>query len=89
MSFHFQRNEEYLFVNHLLRIMYGILPSYAAYQDNSDVWIFWNELAKDNDGSYEKIYDYLCSVNMIEKKEGKSQICIRESVENFVQEYFE
>ena len=89
MSFYFEPNEEYLFVNHLLTIMHGKLPSYAMYHDNFETWVFWKELAKDDDDSYQKIYDYLCSVNKIEKKEGYYQSCIRERVENFVQEYFE
>ena len=88
MTFHFQSNEEYLFVNHLLTMIYGKLPSYVMYQDNSDTWIFWKELAKDDDESYQKIYDYLCSVNKIKKKEKMSQNYIRKSVENFVKEYF-
>lgn len=57
MSFNFQPNEEYLFVNHILKLMYGKIPSYAAYQDNSEISFFWNSLSKDEDNSYEVIYN--------------------------------
>ena len=87
----FDSTTEYLFINNIMTIMHGYLPSYAYYTSNSEAVNFWNEL---EDDKYPIIFNYLIENEFInfdidEKKMSyKNTIIMKNEVLNFVFLYF-
>ncbi len=81
--FNFSSDEEYLFVNFCLNMLYNKLPSYCYYFDNSELDNFWNNLS---DEEVKMIYDYLCSKNQICSRNNYTNN--RKGVMDFVNGYF-
>jgi len=70
-----------IFVNQLLNILYGRLPSYCYYTDEDDISCFFNNLTPED---YEKIYNYLLLNEEIVESDGDK----REIFENYIREFY-
>jgi len=60
----FDSNTEFLFVNHMLSLMHGRLPSYVYYSSNHELrHLFWNNLTLNE---FIRVYHYLYYNGFIE-----------------------
>lgn len=88
---YWSRDTEYIFVNQCLCLdEYGYptqsLPSYACYQDNTELYLFWDNLEMDD---YNRIYKYLKNTDFImDDNENFADDEIMNKVISFRQTYF-
>jgi hypothetical protein len=59
-----------MFVNRLLNLLHGKLPSYCYYTDGDDFSNFFNNLMEED---YEKIYDFLLNNEEIRDSKGNKR----------------
>jgi len=69
------------FVNRLLNLLHGSLPSYCYYSDGDDLSNFFDNL---NDEDYEKIYDFLLLNEEIVESDGDK----REIFLDYIYDFF-
>lgn len=85
-NFIFNQDEEYIFVNQMLNLIYGSrLPSYAYYDSNTQVNNFWNSLEIDD---FFLVYDYLVNEGYMLNDNTLDDEQIRYQVLAFVRSYF-
>jgi hypothetical protein len=85
----FDSNTEFLFVNHMLSLLHGRLPSYVYYPSNNGLrYQFWNNLTLNE---FSRVYHYLFHNGFIESTlsdNGTGQHDMRNQVFTFIDSYF-